>query len=121
MAKEIFLVVDDDTMPCPAVCTWGLQDVSANESGRTDDTLMHKNRVGQKRKLDLQWNAKDRNVAHIIIKAFNPEYIDVTYWDLLDGKYETRTFYAGDRSAPYKCWWDGKRIFESVSFNIIER
>ena len=37
------ITVDGVDMPCPSSFSWGLQDVSAAESGRTDDTLMHKN------------------------------------------------------------------------------
>ena len=52
---EAFLKVDGVALPCPSSFTWGLQDISASESGRTDDTTMHKNRVGQKRKLSVEW------------------------------------------------------------------
>ena len=118
---EIMLTVDGVEMPCPSAYTWGLQDVSAAESGRTDDTTMHKNRVGQKRKIDLQWTGKDWQTTAKIMRAFNPEYINVRYPDMLSGKYETRTFYVGDRSAPVKWWWVGNQRTESISFDIIER
>ena len=108
-------------MPCPSSFSWGLQDVSASESGRTDDALMHKNRVAQKRKISLQWNGTTWQQTSLILKAFNPEYVSVRYPDPMSGTYETRTFYVGDRTAPYKCWWVGNRRMESVSFDIIER
>lgn len=117
----IMVSVDGRDLPCPSVFSWGLQDISASESGRTDDTLMHKNRVGQKRKITLQWNGKDWKETAQIIQAFNPEYVKVRYPDMLTGEYETRTFYVGDRTAPVKWWWDGKRIIESIGFDIIER
>lgn len=113
--------VDGVEMPCPSVFQWSLQDISAAESGRTDDTLMHKNRVGQKRKINLQWNGLDRSKTSFVLKAFNPEYVSVTYPDAMSGNNETRTFYVGDRSAPYKCWWVGNQRVESLSFDIIER
>lgn len=114
------LKVDNEDMPCPAVFNWGLNDVSAAESGRTDDTIMHKNRVGQKRKIELQWNCLDPEDTKRILQAFNPEYIQVTYYDPMDGDFETRTFYTGDKEAPLKFWYVGNQIFESLSFNIIE-
>lgn len=114
------LIVDGAEMPCPSVFNWGLQDISASESGRTDDTIMHKNRVGQKRKISLQWNGTDRETTAKILQAFNPEYISVTYPDAMSGVDETRRFYVGDRTAPYKCWWAGNHRMESVSFDIIE-
>ena len=113
--------VDGAEMPCPSSFTWGLNDVSAAESGRTDDTIMHKNRVGQKRTISLQWNGLKKEAVSKILKAFNPEYIQVTYPDAMSGIDETRTFYVGDRSAPVKYWWVGNQRYESVSFDIIER
>lgn len=119
---EVFLKVDGVDMPCPSSFTWGLQDISASESGRTDDTTMHKNRVGQKRKLSVGWNGPDFATAHKIIVAVNPEYFQVTYPDLLSGnEHETRTFYVGDRDAPFKCWWAGNKRMESLQFDFIER
>ena len=119
--SEIFWKVDNVVMPCPSVWAWGLQDVSAGESGRTDDVTMHKNRVGQKRKISVGFNGCTREVGHAVVAAVNPEYIDVYYYDLLDGAYATRTFYVGDRTAPFKWWWDGKHILESLQFDMIER
>lgn len=120
--KDVFLKVDGVAMPCPSSFTWGLQDISAQESGRTDDTIMHKNRVGQKRKLSIGWNAPDWDTACDIIQAVNPEYIEVEYPDLLDrNKHAVRTFYVGDRSSPFKCWWIGNQRMEGVSFDFIER
>lgn len=114
------ITVDGVDMPTPSVYTWNLQDISAAESGRTDDTIMHKNRVGQKVSISLQWNGVDKATASKILKAFNPEYINVKYPDAMSGTDETRQFYVGDRSAPYKCWWVGNQRMESVSFDIIE-
>lgn len=118
---EIFLKVDNVSMPCPSAYTWGLNDISAAKSGRSDDSLMHKNRVAQKRKLSLQWNGKDWATTAKILQAFNPEYIQITYPDMMSGTYETRTFYVGDRSAPVKWWWSGNQRTESISFDVIER
>ena len=97
MANEIMIEVDGLPVPCPSTYTFGLQDVSAAESGRTEDT-----KTAQ------------------IMQAFNPEYITVRYPDMLSGKYETRQFYVGDRSAPVKLWWSNKKLIESISFDIIE-
>lgn len=108
-------------MPCPSSWQWGLQDVSAGESGRTDDALMHKNRVAQKRKIQVGYSGVKDTVAKTVLQAINPEYINVYYYDLMEGAFQTRTFYVGDRSAPFKWWWDGKHILESLSFDLIER
>lgn len=88
---------------------------------RTDDALMHKNRVAQKRKIQVGYHGMKSSVATTVLQAINPEYIQVYYYDLLAGAYQTRTMYVGDRSAPFKWWFDGKHILESLSFDLIER
>ena len=119
---DVFIKINGAAMPCPSSFTWGLQDISASESGRTDDTIMHKNRVGQKRKLEIGWNAPEWEKACKIVQAVNPEYISVEYPDLLSGnKHEVRTFYVGDRSAPFKCWWVGNQRMEGLQFDLIEQ
>lgn len=114
-------------LPDPSKMEWGLQDVSDSEAGRTQDGLMHKNRIAQKRKLTLEWPAVIPAVASQILQAVNPEYLSVTYFDAMSGQNETRTMYVGDRSAPVLFWIDesspvgNKKYFASVKFNLIEQ
>lgn len=122
MARGDFIFkVNNVQMPCPSSFDWSLQDVSAAESGRTDDSLMHKNRVAQKRKIALSWSELTASETSTVLTAFNNQYFDVYYWDAMDGQYETRTFYAGDRKAPVHYWFANDKRFETVSFDIIER
>lgn len=114
------LKFDGVTMPCPAKYDFSIQDVSAGESGRTDDGVMHKNRVAQKRKIALSWVVKTPQETARILSAAQPEYIDVYYFDPVSGQYEERKFYCGDRSAPVWRWFTGCKYFESISFDIIE-
>lgn len=117
----VFWRVNGVQMPCPSTWQWGLQDVSSGESGRTEDAIMWKNRVAQKRKIQVGYNGVTDAVAGTVLRAVNPEYISVYYYDLMDGGFETRQFYVGDRSGNYKWWWDGKHILESLTFDLIER
>lgn len=119
--SSVFWKVDGVTMPCPSTWQWGLMDVSLGESGRTDDALMHKNRVAQKRKIQVGYNNQDRSVVTTVLQAINPEYISVYYYDLLSGSFQTRTFYVGNRTAPFRFWWYGKHIIETLNFDLIER
>lgn len=119
--NDSFMMVDGVAIPTPSSAEWGLQDVSAGESGRTEDGTMHKNRVTQKRKWTLTWGIKDLHTASRIIQAFNPEYVNVTAWDFLTDGYSTRTYYTGDRKVPIKLWWDDKKLVGSISFDIIEQ
>lgn len=117
----VFWKVDGVTMPCPSTWQWGLQDVSLGESGRTDDAIMHKNRVAQKRKIQVGFNGVTDEVAHTVLTAINPEYIDVTFYDLMEGHNVTLEMYVSDRTAPFKWWYDGTHVLESLTFDLIER
>lgn len=111
--------VDGAEVRCPSAFVWNLQDISASDAGRTEDTVMHKMRVGQARSINLSWNALTTAQASAVLTAFNPEYINVTYLDPMAGGERTAEFYVGDRSAPlYNATLD---LWENVSFNIIER
>lgn len=104
----------------PSVMQWSLQRVSSPDAGRTLDAVMHVEQVAQKRKLELAWNNITAAEAAKIIKAANPEYIQVRYFDYLDNRYETRKFYTGDRQIPVYTFQDDYKIVSNVAFNIIE-
>lgn len=108
-------------LPSPSKFEWSLQDVSIGDSGRDDTGYMYKGRVCQKRKIVLEWSGMGVEDTATILSAFNPEYIEVRYFDPLEGAYAIRTFYVGDRTAPVKIWTINNKIYETISFDIIER
>jgi len=119
--NPIYSVNGNTNIPCPSSYEWSLQDISASTAGRTEDTVMHKERIGQAVKIQLSWNNITTAQASTILNAFNPEYIGVKYLDPKLGGYTASeiTFYVGDRSAPM---YNSKMgLWSNVSFNIIER
>lgn len=118
---DVLLRVDGVDMPNPSKMQWGLQDVSAGDSGRDDSGYMFKARVTQKIKLEVSWNAVTPAVASQILNAFNPEYIQVRYFDPKENGYKIIEAYIGDRTAPVKIWTTNQKIYETLSFDIIER
>jgi len=106
-------------VPTPSVFEWGLQDVSAADSGRTQDGRMHKNMITRKEKIQLSWNAPDPEKASTVLQMFLPEYFNVTYRSPLTNTIVTKEFYRGDANAPTYWWARGGR-FEKLAFNIIE-
>lgn len=109
-------------MPCPSKCDIGYQDISAADSGRTQDGLMWKNRVGQKVKIELEWLGVSDEDAATILTAFDPEYVDITYHDAKTNSNLTKNFYTGDRKG-ITYWWNPNSDFtySSITFNCIER
>lgn len=110
--------------PDPYKLEWGLMDVSSDDAGRVMDAnaTMYKERLCQKRKLNLAWREITNAQASAILQAVNPEYFYVRYWDVMDNQWETREFYVGDRSAPFR-WFEilGGTRYSEVSFDLIER
>lgn len=121
MARNNMLTVDGVKIPTPSVLTWVKQDISASDAERTDDTIMHKNKVGEKVTLKAQWNGKRPADVSKVLKAFAPEYVKVNYPDPEENKNLTKTFYTGDKTAVYSCWTVNNKLYESVSFDLIER
>ena len=111
--------VDGRAVICPSSYQWKLEDISASDAGRTEDTTMHKNRIGQVVGLELVWNNVSIEDAAELLQAFNPEYINVTYLDAMEGKYITSEFYVGNRSAPL--YNSRLRKWSKISFNLIKR
>lgn len=111
--------VNGARIPIPTAYQYDLQDVSAPNSGRTEDALMHKQRVAQKVKIELKWDFVTTAQVAEILNAFNPEYLSIVYLDAKSGSFLTKTFYVGDRTAPMYNSTLG--LWENVSFNIIER
>ena len=82
---------------------------------------MHLNRITQKRKIKLAWNGLTPAEISTILTAFNREYFDVYCWDMLNGQYEQRTYYVGDREGNVVIWTTERQVVETLSFDIIER
>ena len=107
------------TVKSPSSYIYKLEDVSAADAGRTEDTVMQKKRIGQVVSLELSWKNITTAEVSAILQAFNPEYINVTYLDAKAGTFVTSEFYVGNRSAPMYNATMG--LWSNVSFNIIER
>lgn len=106
-------------VPPPNKFEWGLQDLSQEGAGRTEDNVMHKMRSGQLVKITLAWNNVRTPNAAAILQGFNPEYIEVMYLSPFHGKYVTATFYVGDRKS---ILFNSKRgVWEQISFAITEK
>lgn len=122
MADQTLLKsVDGVKIPCPSEFTWGLQDVSDSEAGRDQNAYMYKNRIAQKRKINLSWNAVRPDKIKKILQAFQPEYVMVEYFDPLEGEVVTKEFYTGDKTAPVHMWTGTNKLYSNVAFNLIER
>ena len=120
-SNNSMIKVDGVRIKTPSVFQFSINDVSASSAGRTSNGYMHKDRITRKRKIVLQWNGVSKADATAILTAFQKEYFKVTYFDPLDNATTTREFYSGDQAAPVKRWTVNEKIYEQISFDIIER
>lgn len=111
--------INGKAVKCPSVYKYNLQDVSASDAGRTEDTRMDKMRVGQCVKIECEWRNITVAECSAILQAVDGEYMMLDYLDLKKGGFRTSEFYIGDRSAPL---YNAKLgIVNNLSFNFIER
>lgn len=110
--------VGGTVVPSPSKYDWKLSDVSSADAGRTEDGKMHKMRLAQKVHLELEWQNIVDSAARTILTAFNPEYINVTYYDYKADSFLTKRFYVGDRQVTS---YNRTLGYSTLSFNIIEQ
>ena len=110
--------VGGTVVPAPSKYDWKLSDVSAADAGRTEDALMHKMRIAQKVHIELEWQNVSDAMAQTVLTAFQPEYINVNYWDYKAMAFQTKRFYVGDRSVTS---YNRTKGISTIAFNIIEQ
>lgn len=93
-------------------------DISASDAGRTEAGFMEKMRIGTEIKIAVSWEEVRYDDCQAILKAFEPEYINVTFLNARGG-FSTREFYVGDRSISLKN--PKVKKWSNLSFNLITR
>lgn len=117
---NIITQINSTNLPVqPSKCTFSLKDISASDAGRTENTQMQKKRLGQAWTIQLQWNGLTNAQMTSIGRLFNNEYINVTYYDYMEGGYVTQEFYKGDSTSPVYNFTLGR--WTNISFNLIQR
>lgn len=111
--------VNGIAIPCPSAYTFILSDVSAADAGRTEDTVMHKNKLGEMVKIELSWQNVDNDTVYEVLNAFDDEYFSVTFYHPKYKGDRTSTFYVGDRTSPMYNHRLG--VWQNLNLNIIER
>lgn len=102
---------------------WEEEDLSNAKAGRTEDGVMHKNRIGKIRRCGLSFKNLPLQTMQKILAMFSPEYITVTYinpaTDPYYGYRMTEVFYVGTRKV--SVYSARLNICADLTFNIISR
>lgn len=109
-----------DNLPIPSSYEVTVIDVSSPDAGRTEDTAMHKMRIGQSLRIDVEWSYPTRTDCAYVMTAFNAEYMNITFIDpRVASGFVTKRFYVGDRKMPL--WNSYHSRWENLSFGIIQQ
>lgn len=121
MAFDRQMLVNGSDIKFPTTVSWGFQDISSSDSGRTLSGKMNKEVVANKRTLSCSWTLLTDNEARALLSAVKVHtYVDVTYPDPFDGVNSTRTFYTGDPTATMKTIKDNVFMWD-IAIEFIEQ
>lgn len=82
----------------PIVFEVNLRDLDSDKTNRNANGYMIRDRLrGAMRALHFEWGPLDSSDIKTILQAVSPAGISVYYPDPMDGGWETRTVYVGDR------------------------
>ena len=124
MAMNYRIYVDTGSqfveMPVPSAMNYGLQDISSSNAGRTEDTVMQKDRLGKAPKITLTYNNRDTALVSTALGLVKAEYFNILYQDLENGGvYTYGEFYRGDVSMDvYNGALD---LWSTCKFSLIKR
>jgi len=122
ISRYFFQLGDITIQPAsPGGLKWSIMSIQSADSGRAENGEMIATLVAKKRKLEIKYaNLTPEDAKAILEEVSGNMFFEVTYYDVLAGEQETRTFYVGDRSTD---WYNYniERGLENLAFNIIEK
>ena len=122
ISRYFFQLGDITIQPAsPGGLKWSIMSIHSADSGRAENGEMIATLVAKKRKLEIKYaNLTPEDAKAILEEVSGDMFFEVTYYDVLAGEQETRTFYVGDRSTD---WYNYniERGLENLAFNIIEK
>lgn len=93
----------------------------ADTTTRTADGTMTRDRIAVKRQIEMSWPALSWEKLSAILTAMQNEFFEFTYPDSMTGRYETKTFYVGNRTSPIAFERNGVMWWENLQLTLTER
>ena len=101
--------------------SWSRNDVDASSAGRTQDSKMHRARLGVKARLDANCTPLYAEDMSLVLTAILPEWLSVKFFDPQIGNYREAKMYSNNVKATFlKMNADGTSYWESLTFPLIE-
>ena len=104
----------------PTVFKVAFRDLDSDKTSRNANGYMMRDRIrGAMRTLHFEWGPLKSNEIKPILQAVSPVGFEVYYPDPMDGTWETRTVYVGDRETEALYDFDSG-MWNGLSFDLIE-
>ena len=111
------LKINGTALPAPNSYRVQLSDLDSEDTGRTEDGHLVRQRVrAGVAKLSVSWAALSTEQCALILNATAADRFEVSYFF---GTIRTAFMYAGDRTADLKAAHNGQGVWE-VTMNLIE-
>lgn len=97
-------------------------DLDDGESSvRTADGTLNRDRIAVKRQIEMAWGMLTWSKMSELLQSMSDVFFPVTYPDPMTGKYETKTFYVGNRPAPFSVMSNGTMFWNGLKLTLIEK
>lgn len=88
---------------------------------RTADGKLTRDRVAVKRQIEMAWGVLDQETTSDLLKAMSGVFFELYYPDPMEGTYVTKTFYVGNRPAPFSVEKNGQVFWNGIEVILTER
>jgi len=88
---------------------------------RTADGTLNRDRITVKRQIDMEWGVLNQSQISGVLQAMSGVFFDMTYPDPQTGGYLTKTFYVGNRPAPFTSMKGGEVLWNGLKLTLTER
>lgn len=106
----------------PASCTFEIETLDTENSGRSLDGLMHRDVICTKISLRLSWNHISVAEMSSLLGVLSDTFFTVKYFNPISGAWATGTFYCGNRVVPVYSCINGQIVYDAgFSVNLIQR
>ena len=106
----------------PASCTFEIETLDTENSGRSLNGLMYRDVITTKISLQLQWNTISVEEMSSLLTVLSDTFFTVRYFNPISGTWTTDTFYCGNRTVPVYSCINNQIVYDSgFSVNLIQR
>jgi hypothetical protein len=99
-----------------------IMDLDNGESSvRTADGTLNRDRIAVKRQIEMSWGVLTWSEMSELLQSMADVFFTVTYPDPMTGKYETKTFYVGNRPAPFSVMSNGVMYWNGLKITLTEK